>query len=152
MWTRWYQSTYYPDVELHLHPRLDPIVTCSSVHRTGLSDLFLSFLVLFFLTHFQSCRGCSHNYPVLLLTFCNSLPLLSLLYILLSSPAAIYCNLTPLVSLLFASLPSPPTSLTCNSLLFLSLLYALKHSSTSAVMLIASSVQVVLFCNLKFPT
>jgi len=126
---------------------------CSSVYRKGLSDLFLSFLLLFFITHFHSCRGYSHSYQVLLLLFFNSLPLLSLLCILLSSPPAIYCNLPPLVSLLCASLPSPPTALSCNSLLFLSLLYALLHSSTSAAtaMLIASSVQVVLFCNLKRP-
>ena len=42
---------------------LDPVVIYNSVYRKGLSDLFLLFLVLFFLTHFHSCRGYSHCYP-----------------------------------------------------------------------------------------
>jgi hypothetical protein len=65
VWTRWCQSTWCPDAEFHLHPRLDPVIICSSVYRKGLSDLLLFFLVLFSLTHFHSCRGYSYCYPFL---------------------------------------------------------------------------------------
>jgi hypothetical protein len=124
MITRWCQSTWCLEAEFHLHPRLDPVVVCSSVYRKLVSDFFLFFLVLFFLTHFHSRHGYSNCFPVLscysvthfyYYRCCISCYPVLLLYILLSSPPAVYlaiqsscCISYYPVLLLYILLSSPP--------------------------------------------